>query len=176
MVLLQPVKLASSGLGAGLLTRLIRSLLSLSDVSQQTPELLTALAQSVPDAFSGLAEPTPQLLDCYSQLFSLCMASGLGVQDSTGTTVGRGPRGLGSNSISSVLGPSVMKRLQQHLSSEFVQPGSERLDGAVSISLQDLAMLLQLLEKYEIPVSKGFVAACMSVCRNSIQPAGVNPR
>lgn len=165
---LQPERLTTCEHGPELLLLLMRSLLSLSEVFPLTAELVASLAAAVPDAFNGPVPITPQLLESYSLVAGLCKAVQCIVHTkSEGTSMSQD-----DVSTSSLLGPVIFVRLQQHLSREFVESTSRRLSIASRISLPELLEVLQLLKQYEVAWSEGFVAACTSVCNHHTEGCG----
>lgn len=125
---LQPARLAASGLlTADLFTQLVQSLLTLSGTFQQPTDLVPALAAALPYLFSGPAVATAQLLECYSLFTQFCLTPPTELDDSSYPAEQNSRSDQEQQDVNSVLGPSAMASLQQHLKGEFVQPGASRL-------------------------------------------------
>lgn len=177
---LQPAKLAGSGLinSPELLTKLMNSLLCLSDVFQYPIGALADLATAVPNAFMGPSEPTSQLLACYILFYQLCLTFRVqpGEFLDADIDIDNAGKPLGFSAVMSMLDPSVLQVLQQHLTVEFVGPACKRLSGTDSISISETWMLLQVLTQFQVPITTDFVATCMDISKQHIKQSSSSSR
>lgn len=139
-------------------------MMDMLDIETQPTDLLSALA-ALAEALPKAVGVPPDLLDCYSLFADLCEGADLRMRSVDGDSAGNVGDGLiDVLGVMTVLNPSEITGLQEHLSSLIIQQGSELMSSNEDVMLEVLEKRLCLLRRFEVPLLPACVTACIEVC------------